>query len=786
MKFSTFLFLNILLFSYMAMAQKRTVTGVVSDSQGQPLPGATVIVKESKNGTQTDFDGHYSIDVASGAILVFSYIGMSSAEIQVKESSHINVVLKESVQELDEVVVTFKEPLVEADKGKVTFNVASSATSSGVSSFDLLKKIPGVSIGQNDEIILGGTTGVNVMIDGKMSYLSGNQLGIFLKGLSAEDIDKVELITNPSAAYDAAGNSGIINIVTKKNRARGYALSLKSSLSRGRSWMNNQNIAGSINGEQWSTYASFDYNTPHRFRKSKSGNTIVENGERLILSRENQNPFDINFYTWKAGGDWQFAPKHRIGAHYHGYFDDFSSNKTSAIRKQREDGSLFSDVYSTYDLEEPYHYDAINIDYQFDIDTTGKKITADARYISYRNFSDGLMEGKHYNADRQLLHTNTMRIHQPGFVKIKSVQADADLPFPKLGFKAGLKFAEASNDNNFRSEEKISDGFVEIPELTNHFKYKEQISAAYVSVSKTFGNVEVETGLRLEHTRAKAFLLDGSFANNWAYTRLFPNLSVGYFPDDDHKIDLAVSRRINRPSYSSLNPVRWYNDEYFYYSGNPELVPEMAWQFSASYTFRKKYILTAGYSKRNDYISRHLSFDDNGVTVRSQSANFTHFDRVDINIMAPLQLLTFWDVQFFGGLNHTSYPISQTDAERTFSRWASTFSVQQQIRILKHYTLDLALKYTSAELRGVYLAKEVFFTDLGIKRSFLDGKLDTVFTLSDMFDSYREQGVSKSNIINYSYNDKPDSRRVGLTLRYHFGGTLVKEKTTKTDEQKRL
>lgn len=786
MKFSFYLLLNLLLLSHTAIAQQKTVTGMVSDAQGRPLPGATVIVKESTNGTQTDFDGNYTIDVTDGAVLVFSYIGMSTVEIEVKESSRIDVVLREDTQKLDEVVVTFKESLVEAGKGKVTFNVASSATSSGVSSFDLLKKIPGVSIGQSDEIVLRGTTGVNVMIDGKMSYLSGNQLGILLRGLSAEDIDKVELITNPSAAYDAAGNSGIINIVTKKNRARGYALSLKSSVSKGRSWMNNQNISGSVNSERWNAYASFDYNTPHRFRKSKSGNTIVENEEQIILNRENQNPFDINFYTWKAGGDWQFAPKHRIGVHYHGYFDDFTSYKTSSIRKERTDGSLFSDVYSTYDLEEPYHYDAINMDYRFDIDTTGKKITADARYISYRNFSDGLMEGKHYDAEGQLLRTYTMRIHQPGFIKIKSVQADADLPFPEVGFKAGLKFAKASNDNNFRSEEKTGDDFVELPELTNHFKYKEQISAAYVSASGTLGNAEIEAGIRLEHTRAEALLLDGSFDNDWEYTRLFPNLSLAYYLGDDHKLDLAVSRRINRPSYSSLNPVRWYNDEYFYYSGNPELVPEMGWLFSASYTFMKKYILSAEYSKRNNYISYNLSYDDNGVTVRSRSANFSHFDRVDFNLIAPFPIADFWEIQFFGGLNYTTYPLSEAGKERDLGKWAATLSVQQQLKFLEHYSADISVKYTTAELRGVYMTKAVFFTDLGIKRSFLDGKLDAVFTLSDVFNGYWMYGTSQSSLTDYYYEDKPDSRRVGLTLRYHFGGNLIKEKTTKTDEQKRL
>ena len=781
------LYLLLLLFLPMAVfSQELHIRGIVTDTENQPLPGVNVLVKGTARGTLTDDDGRYSLKAGKGTVLVFSYIGMSTVEIGVKGSSEINVTLLEDTQQLDEVVVTLKKSLVEADKGKMTFNVASSATSAGVSSFDLLKKLPGVSVGQNDEIVLGGTTGVNVMIDGKMSYLSGNQLAIYLRGLNAGDVEKIELITNPSAAFDAAGNSGIINIVTKKNRTRGYALNLRSSISKGRSWMSNQNISGSVNGEQWNAYASFDYNTPHRFLRGRSGNTITENGEQIVLKRENQNPFHINFYTWKAGGDWRFAPKHRVGVHYHGYLDDFSGDKTSSIRKVQTDGSLFSTVHSTYDLEEPYHYDAVNIDYQFDIDTTGKKITADARYISYRNFSDGLMEGKHYNADGQLLRTNTMHIHQPGFIKIKSIQADADLPFPEIEIKTGLKYAEAGNDNNFRSEEKTADGFTEIPELSDHFKYDEQIGAAYISASRTYGKVEIEGGVRLEYTRAKAFMPDGSFFNNWEYTRLFPNLSISYLAGDQHKVDLAISRRINRPSYSSLNPVRWYNDEYFYFSGNPELVPEMAWQFATSYTFRKKYIFTAGYGKRNNYISYRLSYDDNGATVSSRSANFSNFDRLDLNLITPFQVLDFWDIQFFGGLNYTTYPISDDAENRNLAQWAATVSVQQQLKFLKHYAIDISMNYTTAELRGVYSTEEVFFADLGIRRSFLDGKLDATFTWSDVFNGYRLYGTSQSTVTDYYYRDKPDSRRIALILRYHFGGDLINSSKNKTEEQQRL
>ncbi|WP_152596445.1 Plug domain-containing protein [Algibacter lectus] len=241
---------------------------------------------------------------------------------------------------MDEVVLTFKEPLVEADKGKLTFNLKNSALTTGQTALDMLKKLPGISVGQNDNILFRGASGINVMIDGKMTYLSGSQLANLLKGMSAEDINKIELITSPTAEFDAAGNTGIINIIPIKNIKKGYAVDLRTAVSKGKYWMTNENISASLRTKKINLYGSFDYNTPHRFTQNNSGNTINEEENTFQLNRENEKTFKIKYYTWRLGTEWQFSPKHNIGISYHGYIDDFKGFNNSTVNKVDNSGGV--------------------------------------------------------------------------------------------------------------------------------------------------------------------------------------------------------------------------------------------------------------------------------------------------------------------------------------------------------------------------------------------------------------------------------------------------------------
>ncbi len=163
-----------------------------------------------------------------------------------------------------------------------------------------------------------------------------------------------------------------------------------------------------------------------------------------------------------------------------------------------------------------------------------------------------------------------------------------------------------------------------------------KVAAAYLSVSKKIRRTSVLAGLRVEHTDAKGYTVKDGFTNSWAYTSFFPSVSIDQ-ELKQHKLNLSLSRRINRPTYADLNPVRWYTDQYFYYAGNPALVPKMAWLLSAAWTFHRKYILTATYGFRDDYMSKRLSVDSAGQAVKSQTANFSHLQRLDLLFLCPLQ-----------------------------------------------------------------------------------------------------------------------------------------------------
>lgn len=688
---------------------------------------------------------------------------------------------------LQGITVRSQKQLIEINKGRIVLNLQNSALTSGVSAFDALKKLPGITIGQDDNIFLRGTSGINVLIDGKMTYLSGKELTSLLQGMSAENLSKIELLTAPPAEFDAAGNAGIINIVTKKRNAPGYAVDLRSAVSKGRFWMVNENITASLHTGKWNLYGSLDYNTPHRVMTGKSGNTVTVNGEKLQIDRMVENIFKINYYTYRAGADWQAGRRHLLSFHYNGYFDDFKADKSSQLRLYYPTGAMHSAIRTQNDITEPYHYDAANFSYKFDIDTSGKKLTTDAHYISYRNLSDGLMTSQQSDGRGNPAGTSdVLRSHQPGFIRIRSIKADLDLPYKGFALKAGAKFAVATNDNVYRFDSLLAGIFTEAASMSNHFKYEERIIAAYASVSRKFSKTAVEAGLRVENTFAKGYTVKQDLRNTWEYTRLFPSLSIDHPINDKNRITLSASRRINRPSYGDLNPVRWYNDQYFYYAGNPQLLPEMAWLLSTAYTLQNKYILTATYGLRNNYIGRQLVVDPATGSIKSQSANFNNAKRFDLDVSAPVSLAPYWDLQFSAGLNHTRYPVSVKNGFRELSKWAGNWRLQQQVRLPYAIMAELSCFFYSGELLGIYETSNAFYIDAGIKKSFFSNKLTVQFTGSDLLRTNRYKAVSKTDITDYRYLDRPDSRRIGLSVRYHIGGKLLHKKASIIEEQERL
>jgi hypothetical protein len=790
-----------LLYRCVLFAQQYSISGVVQSKQHKDLPQASISLQDIFNrkihsiNTVSDSTGYYRFEElpAGRYILTASHVGYLKAvsDTIITDVTQTNYtyhfVLAQDRVSLKEVIITGKKQQVEMDKGKIVFNVQSMATTSGLTAFDLLKKMPGVTIDENENIILRGSSGVNVLIDGKMTYLSGTQLTNYLKGISAEDINKIELNLTPSAEYDAAGNAGIINIVPKKNLQKGYAVDIRSGITKGRFLMVNENISASHRSKKLNLYGSLDYKMPYGAWNSTSGNTINENGQMIELQRHNQSEYKIKYYTWRSGAEWQFLLRHHLSIDYLGYLDDYKSiNNADTIKSYDDAGKLVSFVSSTNILDEPYHYGALSLNYRFDIDSIGKRISAEMHYVSYSNYSDGVLTTTHYDDAGNFTGNNILKAHQPGFIKIRSAKADAELPFKKLSIKAGLKYAEVSNDNQYRFDSLHNGNYEEVDDMSNHFKYNERIAAAYISASKKINKTGIDAGLRYEYTKANGYTIKRDVSNKWEYGKLFPAISIEQEISSKDKINFSASRRINRPSYSQLNPVRWYTDQYFYYAGNPNLVPEITWIFSAGYTLRSKYVLTATYGLTSNYMNRKLTIDTDGYTIKSQQVNLGQLRRFDMIASFPFQIFSFWEIQLAPDVAYMSYPISQLLGEKILSRWTVTLSAQQHFKLPYNTKMDISTEYYSAGLRGMYVTHGGFYTDIGFKKPFFKNRLDAQLTVSDVFNTSRYQAVSGSNITNYHYNEKPDTRRLGITLHYHFGSNGFKENNKKTEEQERL
>ncbi len=744
--------------------------------------------------TVSDSLGYYHFEKLFGGryILTASHVGYlesvsDTIDINANHISYIyHLILAKVDASLKEVTITNRKEKFEIEKGKIVFNIQNNAANSTLTAFDLLQKMPGVTIDENENLMLRGSTGINVLINGKMTYLSGSQLTNYLKGISADDISKIELNLTPSAEFDAAGNGGIINIMTKKNLQKGYAVDFRSSFTKGKYGMVDENVSASYRSRKINMFGSLDYKTPDGYWNTVGGNTINDSGMAIELKRYDLSNTGAKYYTWHVGGEWEFLHRHVLNFDYLGYLDDWKNTNISLVKNIDENGYLLSSSNSTNNLYEPYHYDAATLDYRFNIDSTGKKITSEAHYVSYRNYSDNVLTTINYGSAGDFTAINILKGHQPVFITINSIKADAELPFKKFSLRAGLKYAEAATDNQYRFDSLHNGKYEEVPDMSNHFKYDEKIAAAYISASKKIKKTSLDAGLRFEYTKTEGYTLKQDVNNKWEYGKLFPSLSIAQEISENDKIDFSASRRINRPSYSSLNPVRWYNDKYYYYIGNPDLVPEIAWILSMSYTLKQKYVFTATYGLTDNYTNRKLSIDTNGYTIKSQPANLGRLQRFDMIASLPLQFFSFWEMQLMPDISYMAYPISQLNGETMLSKWFVTLSVQQHFKLPAAIKIDISTQYYSKALRGVYVTNAGFYTDLGVKRSFYKNKLDVQLMISDIFNVKTYQAFSVSNITNYYYNSKPDTRRIGVTLHYHLGTDVVKENNKKTEEQERL
>lgn len=812
----------VLTFTYAGFAQTNSrVKGEVKDESQKPLQGITVSLLRSKDSSLvkaaiTDKSGGYLFEsVKDGSYLLgISAVGYQksySQVVDVKESAELSIPsfsLAPEAKGLKEVTVIARKPLFEQKPDKMLVNVEASPSNAGANALEILEKSPGISVDKDGNISLKGKAGVQVFIDGKPAYLSGADLANYLRNLQGTQLDQIEIMTNPPAKYDAAGNSGIINIKTKKTKQMGYNILATAGYSQGVYASNNQNVNFNFRKNKVNLFGTLSRNERNSFQKLSIQRKFIEESSKEVKSLfEQESPMrNLNIgNNGKIGADIYLSKKTTLGATVNGFYNTGMFTNNSDIDIAAPDGSLVSKANGYSKSKSNWRHFGSNINFRHQFDTTGKELSADVDYLHYNATNTQNLMNSYFDASgAPTITPDNLLGNLPQLISIYSAKTDYLHPLKKgAKFEAGLKTSFVQTDNNAVYDTLRNGAMILDSARSNHFVYTENINAAYVNYSKEFSKkFSMQLGLRLENTTAKGnskglaysnmynkfTSFDSTFTLN--YTQLFPTVYLQYAVNEKNSFTANYGRRIRRPDYENLNPFVEFLDRYTYEQGNPNLRPQFSHNIELSHTFDNFLTTTLNYAKTNNIIQQVI--EQNEATNESyiKQANIANQRQYGIAVSAFKQIKGFsgniyanvFNNEFNGIVNNTMITMGATSA---------MFNGSVAYKFKKGLTTEISGFYRTAGVDGVFRIGAFGMMNLGASMPVFKTKGTIRLNVRDVLWSQRIKGESKFGNIDAQFQNYRDSRVATITFTYRFAKGKLNTNTRRkasgsADEQSRV
>lgn len=790
--------------------------GIIKDPEGKPMASVTVSLLKGKDSSLaktaiTDQSGKYEIEfIPAGTYLISAkYVGYKKmfsnlVEItEVKPEAAVNdLQFVISTTNLDEVTIVSTKPFIETKIDKTIVNVDASPTSAGSTALELLEKSPGVIVNNDGIISLRGKPGVIVMMDGKQTFLSPADLANLLKNMPASSIEQFEIMTNPSAKYDAAGNSGIINIKTKKGKANGFngSVTLGASSSffdqRGTFYMmpKSQN---SINFNYRKNKFNFfgNYN-PNYFR----GRNILDINRKFIDSAgtlvgyndvETRFKFGNTNHTLKLGFDYFIDKKNTFGFTISGFTFKGHPTPVTVTDSKDENKQLLSQMVSRTDNDNKFKNLSTNVNFRHVYDSTGRELTADFDFVAYRNTGDMLLTTDFYDANGASTDaTLLLKGHLPSVIDIYTFKSDYVHPFKSgLKLEAGIKTSFVTNDNEV-DYRRFNEGKWDIDNRSNHFVYKENINALYVNVSKQIKKWSFQGGLRIENTNATGHQLtnDSTFKRN--FTSPFPSVFISYAVNKKNSLTLSYSRRITRPNYQDLNPFTFFLDSLSYRQGNPFLLPQYTHNIELTHSFNGKIITTLNYNSTTDVISNLLKQNETNRIVFLTVDNVASFRSIGLSVTVPVAVTKWWNMNFFTNVFNNHYKGFYNADPIDISYTSFMANTTNTFTVTKKFTLELSGFYRAKGVDNLSISDPVYQMSIGAQKQILNGKGTLRLNIRDPFAWQHYSAITEYSNIYVKVNAHFDARQATATFTYRFGksqqGQQRRRNNASQDEQNRV
>ncbi|MFB6343138.1 TonB-dependent receptor domain-containing protein [Saccharicrinis sp. FJH62] len=777
-----------------------TIKGYVENPDNEPAAYSTAVLMNRDsvfmNGALISEDGTFSFDTLEKGDY---YIMVRSVEFNTYVSDLLTIKGNETMDldsirlsaktnDLNEVVIKGEKAMVEIHPDKMVYNVSASVNSTGNNALELLAKSPGVRIDLDNNIILQGKSGVKVYINGRPSRISGSDLSNMLEGMQSDNIESIEIITNPSAKYEAEGTGGIINIVMKKDLSNGFNGTLYGSHSRGVKPRSNLGTSINSNGKKLNIFSNINF----------SDNNYTFNLDEVRF--QNDYSFDMQ----------SFEPTHRKGISFNGGMD-YKINKEHTLsldtRVMINDRSIattsntliknLSGMEAAETLQAETNTDGTtnninaNLHYSF-VPNKSSEFTADVSYGIYSANQATDQPNWYYDMTHNLLRNSESQYNTYTGIDLFSSQMDYHTSLGKTTLSTGVKYSYISTNNTLEYFDIENSLPVPNTDRSNDFTYLEKIAAAYAILNiKPTDKIAANAGVRVENTSSLGQLIsanpgpDDVVPRN--YTSLFPNISLSYDDKKNHAISLSYGRRITRPNYHDLNPFESRSSEISAWKGNPFLKPNYISNYQVSYAFKRKLVISNTYSITKNFFAYIFQ------TTGEQSSILTpqNMDKAIVNglsVSYPLKVTKWWEFSTFFIYNYEAYSGDIVGTLIDLDAHILNFRMQNNFKLPKGIQMELTGFASSSNIwRGSIRIEKYNRINLGIKKSVWKNKLLLQISARDLFDTgsnyHYTSDYGGMDIDGYAFFD---GRRISFNISYKFGNQNLKARKSNSSLEKEL
>ncbi|HEV8080603.1 MAG TPA: TonB-dependent receptor [Chitinophagaceae bacterium] len=786
-----------------AITCAQQITGIIKDEQGKVLQGATVALKKAKDSAVvklavSNSTGSYTfVNIAKGSYFVnTSHVGYGITNSPAFEVSGEGVITGPQISlakisgTLKDVAIISTKPMVEVKADKTILNVEGSINAVGQDALELLRKSPGVMVDKDDNLSLSGKNGVQVYIDGRPTPLSGADLAAYLKTLQSSSIEAIEIITNPSAKYEAAGNAGIINIRLKKNKSLGTNGSVNLGYSIGTYPKYNAGFSLNHRNKNINVFGNYNYNKSRNERNFSSVRKLLD----TLFEQTSLFTIKDNSQNFKAGLDYFINKKSTIGVMVNGNIseNEFANDSRTPI-SYLPSGQLVKTLTAANSTAAERNSGNINLNYKYSV-TGGTDFNIDADRGLYRIKSNQLQPNNYYDKAGVLYNTRIYNFIAPSDIDIYSFKTDYEQNFKKGRLGIGGKTSFVKTSNIFNRYDIISGAKFYDSIRSNTFNYKENINALYVNYNKAFKGLMVQFGVRMENTNLEGvsdgFKWNGSkfTANKDGFKRdysdFFPSGAVTFNKKPMSQWGLRYSRRIDRPAYQDLNPFEFKLDEYVFQKGNINLRPQYTNSFALTHTYKYTLNTTLNYSHVKDVFTQLIDTAELSKSFITKK-NLATQDVISLNVSYPFSRKWY---SVFSNLNaYYSHYKANFGTGRTVDLDAFAFNIYQQhsFKLGKGYTGEISGFYSSPSIwQGTFKSKAIGGVEAGLLKTILKGNGTVKLAVSDIFNTMHFTGTSNFAGQYLRVSGGWESRLFKVNFSYRFGNKQVKaERQRKTSQE---